>query len=265
MKKLPLKEERLIGWFYDKLDEGKFEFIDDKAGLIDLIANFSEEKKRTDKVEYGIRIWEHLFMEALNALGGSTRGVDRLAEKLRVFAEFEELLYGADPWYREHTLHPLYVFVLGEYLMDKSDLDFKDLSGPHGAINEEIEASWCIISLAHDLGIPLDRITKIGGSMLKTLKKYGEYSVQLFSFDFPYPTLKIVENLIEILSLKYEKMVKKGDKIMFKPYDIPDVLRHEEPQGMVQLGFFHYMRHTALPPPESSYVPSWKGSHHRVP
>ena len=68
-----------------------------------------------------------------------------------------------------------------------------------------------------------------------------------------------MENLIEILSLKYEKMVKKGDKIMFKPYDIPDVLRHEEPQGMVQFGFSQYMSmyHTALPPPKSSYVPSY--------
>ena len=51
---------------------------------------------------------------ALRNIDSSYKGSADLFKFLDVATEFEDLLYGLEPYYRDHTLHSLWVYLLGD-------------------------------------------------------------------------------------------------------------------------------------------------------
>ena len=79
--------------------------------------------------EDGTDLWHDLASYALNDIDENSKGNSKLFVFLKAATEFEDLLYGLEPYYRDHTLHSLWVYLIGEYI-------FRVLKPKkHGSIN----------------------------------------------------------------------------------------------------------------------------------
>lgn len=138
-----------------------------------------------------VNVWKDLLNDAIAFLKANderetfhdnmTLGVDRLFELEETFKDFEPILYGAIPDYRDHLVHVFRVLLLGDYLI-RNSFKFEAIDpkkGDHLAISsDEKEAIWCIIALTHDLGYALQGIYKINQHVRTILQKFGIASVQ---------------------------------------------------------------------------------------
>jgi len=110
-----------------------------------------------------------------------TRGLEDLSAYLGEYVDFEKILYGAWPNYRDHIAHTLRVMLLGDSII-RDTFGFHKVATPLGdkliVSPEEKEAMWIIMALTHDLGVPLEAIRKISDSVRRMLYKFGVVSVE---------------------------------------------------------------------------------------
>lgn len=114
--------------------------------------------------------------------------------------DFEGLIFASDSFWRDHTIHCLWVYFLGEYLCRSQEFSFMvksmlpeveqhlemiqrfveaDLLYGKNVVSGALEAYKklinlqgsirCITALTHDLGYPLKKIQKINKSIGKIL------------------------------------------------------------------------------------------------
>lgn len=144
-------------------------------------------------------------------------GIDRLSEYFYKFRQFEKILYGAERYYHDHTLHVFRVWMLGALLIDDWNLEENRL--PHieffdsvakqtgkdhsGLISlQEIQAMWCIIALGHDLGYPLQKVDSINEQTRAMLRQYAKVNLQDLSFDVPHQHQFINDFILKFISSK---------------------------------------------------------------
>jgi len=96
-------------------------------------------------------------------------GVDGLREYFQRYAEFEQLLYGSNQYYRDHVIHVLRTWLSGVEMLVKNPNDapfiddiriFEKSYSPSLNRIEKLSI-WTLISLTHDLGYPLQTAKKI--------------------------------------------------------------------------------------------------------
>ncbi len=146
----------------------------------------------------GKQLWEHLIGSALNDIKKESKGNSEILKYLDAATEFEELLYGLEDYYRDHTLHCLWVYLIGEYmlrdllpkihdnlnwylyneieqdaasysnkLIQEAKEKEKDLCK---LVNEHRDAIWCVMALCHDLGYSLEKLSKLNQKVSNVLK-----------------------------------------------------------------------------------------------
>ena len=64
----------------------------------------------------GRELWKVLASYALKYIDETSKGNSKLFDFIEAATRFEELLYGLEPYYRDHTLHSLWVYLIGEHL-----------------------------------------------------------------------------------------------------------------------------------------------------
>lgn len=147
--------------------------------------------------ESGRELWEKLVGCALHDIDRVAKGNSKLFNFAKAAASFEDLLYGMDERYRDHTLHSLWVYLLGEHILRDyipdiyESLDWylhndllKDSSYYSPKLlresktrekellektNKRKDASWCLIALCHDLGYSLSRLHDLNKSVEKVI------------------------------------------------------------------------------------------------
>lgn len=77
----------------------------------------SENLDWTRVHQKGRSLWEQLASAALNHIDPNSKGNSDLFKYLNAATEFEDLLYGLEQYYRDHTLHSLWVYLIGEHLL----------------------------------------------------------------------------------------------------------------------------------------------------
>lgn len=207
---------------YEKwLDKGEIQFLGKETEGRKIVLNILRElisdfKKAADKGgdissnldwhethKKGQALWHELASCSLNHINRDSKGNSKLFEFLEAATEFEDLLYGLERYYRDHTLHSLWVYFLGEYLLreltpdihndlnwylfndidrDKSDYS-SNLVGKakkkekklKKEINKYRDAIWCLMALCHDLGYSLAKLDKLN-EKVKTVLKYFDLS-----------------------------------------------------------------------------------------
>ena len=96
-------------------------------------------------------------------------GVDGLREYFQRYAEFEQLLYGSNQYYRDHVIHVLRTWLSGVEMLVKNPTNspfindigiFEKGYSPILNMTEKLSI-WTLISLTHDLGYPLQTAKKI--------------------------------------------------------------------------------------------------------
>ena len=216
-----IKISSLLDKYKKWVDEREIEFLKDisdglRGRIIQLIEKLRAEVIRAEEADdlsrnlkwykahqIGEKLWQELASAALNKIDKGSKGNRNLFTFLKRATEFEDLLYGLDVYYRDHTLHSLWVYFIGEYilrdhlpelhnnlnwylyndieayeeaysypneLVDFAKIKQRELNNK---VQEEYrDAIWCIIALCHDLGYSLEK--------LKLLNKKVRDVVDLF-------------------------------------------------------------------------------------
>ncbi len=147
----------------------------------------------------GRKLWQALASGSLNSIEPESKGNSRLFGFLKAATEFEDILYGSEKFYRDHTLHSLWVYFIGEYILRDclphvySNLNWylinsitedpgqytgkahlirsaeKRETKLRKKVDERKNAIWCIMALCHDLAYSLEKLDSLNERVRKVL------------------------------------------------------------------------------------------------
>jgi hypothetical protein len=142
------------------------------------------EYYHTNILEKGKCLIEHIIRRSIEFLSDESnspkdKAIATINNYICDFSKFEELLFGLNPQYRDHTIHSLWVYLLGHrWIISMGGYGKIKLSGqisifyanrgekkfvlvPPAILGDKphFEAMWCIIALLHDVGYPVQEIT----------------------------------------------------------------------------------------------------------
>ena len=190
-------------------------------------------KSQQKKIEIIKELWEFLLREALYCLRSKDPedqrtfkqdfGLIEIKQYFEKFSEFEEVLYGTDRYYRDHSLHVVRVFFLGFFLLNskafKTDINFNSIEILDSELKdqnisiEEIQAVWVIISLTHDLGYPIEKIGQINKKITGLINYYGPSGIEEFKYNSPLQNQFLNDFILKFIS---SKLVQKKDTNGYK-------------------------------------------------
>lgn len=190
--------------------------------------NNGEEKLKWHKAhEEGRKLWQSLLSCALNSIERGSKGNSKLFEYLEDMTKFEDLLYGLEPYYRDHTLHSLWVYFLGDSLL-RNDLKniyekpnwylFNDITKDKDIpelvehsrkracalskkVDDHKDAIWCIIALCHDLGYSVAKLNKINESVQNVLKYFDVPDFRHVGYSLDVEHQYLVAQFLELMSV----------------------------------------------------------------
>ncbi len=175
--------------------------------LKDIISDFAEATEKpgdlSENLDWheahrkGKELWHALASYSLNDIDASSKGNARLFEFLDAATEFEDILYGLEPYYRDHTLHSLWVYFIGEHILREHLKDvythlnwylYNDIERDKASYKKTLidearkkqktlvkkvdahkDAIWCVIALCHDLGYSIAKLTSLNEKVRKVL------------------------------------------------------------------------------------------------
>ena len=153
--------------------------------------------------------------------------IDQLATYYKKLGEFESVLYGSDPWYRDHVVHVLRVWLLGLRVI--FDLPNARLSEPPVTgrsvmdkklfRREELVASFSVAALTHDIGYPLEKVSKVNSALAKILDSFGGLTWSPSTVAFSRPRYDIAQQLLRLISSKPEFRNENGDSLTEEELD----------------------------------------------
>ncbi|MCR5753990.1 MAG: hypothetical protein K6G30_04125 [Acetatifactor sp.] len=231
-----IDEKTVMSFYLEKLKEDEILFLQGKSvkkDIEELVEKLCAEDKMNNKIQLAIVLWKKLFEAAMSYISPNKKGYDKIFKYFDSYVEFEELIFASDSFYRDHTLHCLWVYFLGEYLYrnpefselyrleretregyqlieiltDKLQLVGENDAKKLKAILKLIEQSEClddsvrcIAALTHDLGYPLKKIEKINKSMNKVLPYFAIHNFENFSFEYENIQQEFVNQFIDFIS-----------------------------------------------------------------
>ncbi|MHA1122005.1 MAG: hypothetical protein ACTSPC_04270 [Candidatus Heimdallarchaeota archaeon] len=233
---MPVITENTVMEFYLNLvKEDRVQFLikqkELKKIIIKDIKKLQKESDIHDKIKTAKDLWKALFEAAMTYIDPDKHGFDKLFKYFNQFVEFEELIFASDSFYRDHTLHCLWVYFLGEYVFHnpefsslfinkereiKNTSKFREvllsLEQPNIfgnfirqldniiGILELDDSIRCVIALAHDLGYPLKKIDKINTEIGKLLPFFAISEFSKFAFEYENIQQFFLENFLQLIS-----------------------------------------------------------------
>ncbi len=243
----------LLEIYKELVNTGKIKFLEDASdrdsvvirigkllGLIREAKRKMKERNDDNFGEYlnwhkmhieGRELWHKLCSCALNSIDREAKGNSRLFEFLNAATDFEDLLYGLEPFYRDHTLHSLWVYFIGEhiqrnllphrhkhldwYLINDIErertlykyserlVDFakKKEKKIIEKVNEHRDAMWCIIALCHDLGYSLAKIGDLNKKVEKVLEFFDIPDFRRFGYSLDIEHQYHVSQFLELMAM----------------------------------------------------------------
>ncbi len=232
-----IDEKTVMRFYLEQMEKDEIVFLqgkdDLKAAIRESLEKLIEESKMNNKIQIAVVLWKKLFEAAMSYLSPNKKGYDKIFNYFDSYVEFEELIFASDSFYRDHTLHCLWVYFLGEYLHRKKDFsilykleqeyedgfkmietlaeslsilektEFKMLKRileRYEASKSMEESARCIAALTHDLGYPLKKIEKINKAMNKVLPYFAIHNFDNFSFEYENIQQEFVNQFIDFLS-----------------------------------------------------------------
>jgi len=234
-----LEDKVLFSYFKNYLNDVKFVLKEESKGKIKSILKdiLEYEKELSSRKENGelsrvipsylqkkLRriqdLWEILIKEAIYCLRHKDPvdknefkqdfGIIEIKQYFKLFSDFEDMLYGSDKYYRDHSLHVIRVFLLGFYLLNKSNnINFLNIKifhseklGDEEFSIEEKQAIWTLIALTHDLGYPLEKIDKINSKVKDLIKFFGPSDIEEFKYHLPLQNQILNDFILKFISSK---------------------------------------------------------------
>ena len=221
---------RLLDGYRQRVERGEVQFLQkgsrNQSEVLDLIQPLLVSLKKAKGKQGGLSgnlvwhethvqgrsLWEKLVGRALQGIDPEAKGDSELFKFAEAAADFEDLLYGMSRQYRDHTLHSLWVYFLGEYILRDHLLDVYQNLGwyVHNSIlsdpssypsklvgvakdkekelltnaNKKKDAVWCLTALCHDLGYSLSQLQGLNESVEKVLKYFDLPSFTRIGYSF---------------------------------------------------------------------------------
>ena len=178
----------------------------------------------------GQALWENLASAAVNDIDSDSKGNSKLFDFITAATNFEDLLYGLDTYYRDHTLHSIWVYFVGEHILrdflpdvhgnlnwyvyndierDKSDYSDRLLKDArqkekelYKKVNEHRDAIWCLISLCHDLGYSVSKLDKLNEKVKDVLKFFDIPDFQHVGYSLDIEHQFLVSQFLELMAME---------------------------------------------------------------
>lgn len=235
-----VNEKTVMEFYLEEMTADRIIFLKEKPELKHqihtLIEQLLNEDKMNNKISIACKLWKALFEAAMTDINPDKSGYDKLFKYFDAYVEFEELIFASDSFYRDHTLHCIWVYFLGEYLKRReefhdlfvdaenlpntlhalsellkhgkffdsvyiADLDkFKDIETMLHSLFAKEESIRCISALTHDLGYPLKKIEKINKSIKKVLPFFSVNNFTDFAFEYGNIQQEFAKNFIDFIS-----------------------------------------------------------------
>ncbi len=177
----------------------------------------------------GRELWTELMRAAISNIDPGAKGHSQLLDYLKAATEFEDLLYGLEPFYRDHTLHSLWVYLIGIKLMGTTG-ELKEIAKrlnwyvyndvpehkypqplvswarlTEKYLNEEIQkkkdAIWCIIALCHDLGYSLAKLRHLNEKVQAVLKFYDVPDFRHVGYMLDLEHQYLVKQVLDLMAM----------------------------------------------------------------
>jgi len=185
------------------------EFLSSDREITDLIEDLKKileddtsKNFQADILSIGKNFIKHIISKSIACLSEESnspkkRSIEIIGKYIDTFTVFEEMLFGLNEDYRDHTLHSLWVYLFGhEFITCIGGYDVIKITGQLSITyskDEEIkfvlltkqqegkrahmEAMWGMISILHDLGYPIE-------SMIRTPHDIFRDILAPFAIDF---------------------------------------------------------------------------------
>ncbi|MFZ5352911.1 MAG: hypothetical protein ACOZCL_09330 [Bacillota bacterium] len=224
-----IDEKIVLDYYIEQVEKDNIKFLQGKGvfkqQIIMEIKALKQAETMHDKIEVSKKLWKLLFESAMSYIDPDKEGYDELFAYFDEYVNFEELIFASDSFYRDHTIHCLWVYFLGEYVYRRDEFSvlFKNMNGftqyyiemlnaiessglqkvlekTHKACQNIIsreqynDSIRCISALTHDLGYPIKKIHKINKCISKILPYYSISDYDEFNFTFS----EIQKNFIDV-------------------------------------------------------------------
>lgn len=236
-----IREENLLESYKKQVEAGKITFVskardNDRNTILALVQHLWDLFHKAGKEQVNLdwhechqkctELWRLLARLALEDIDSESKGNARLSEFLVETTKFEEVLYGLEDYYRDHTLHSLWVYLLGDYLLrDMLKTTYKDVnwylfndvenesSWKHlkrratdkenelcRQVNEKKDAIWCITALCHDLGYPLSKLGEINKRVGKVLNFFDLHGFDRVGYELKIEHQYLTKQFLELMA-----------------------------------------------------------------
>ena len=233
-----INEKMVLDFYLSEIDKDSILFLKNKPwykeDISKEIIKLREETEMHKKIKICKSLWKLLFEASMSFIDPDRRGYDDLFGYFDEYVSFEELIFASDSFYRDHTMHCLWVYFLGEYII-KND-EFNSFFNKYGTENAEIrkicamlkeskyselfqglidledlisvvdeynDSLRCLTSLTHDLGYPIKKIDSINKNIKNILPHFG---IKNFSeFDFSYSDIhdNFIKDFLNYISYSF--------------------------------------------------------------
>lgn len=189
----------------------------------------------------GRELWQLLASCALNFIDPDSKGNSKLFHYLDAATEFEDILYGLEPYYRDHTLHSLWVYFIGEHILRDhlpekretlnwylyNNVDVDKILGEAAKredeicekVNEKRDAVWCVMALCHDLGYSLAKLGKLNEKVQRVLDFFDIPNFRRIGYALDIEHHYIASQFLELMAIDV-RMVPSADQndVLIKCY-----------------------------------------------
>lgn len=211
-------------------------FLSKDPSIKDLIDNVRNSLNHKDSANFHANLLESgkelikslvtKSIEFLSDEGGSPRrsSIEKINNYIDAFTSFEEMLFGLDPRYRDHTLHSLWVYLFGhEFIVSMGGYDCIEIAGQmnfnyskdntlkfvlrpdtvKGTV-PHLEAMWGMIAIMHDLGYPVEAISNKPHEVFgRILDPFAIDFNSIFQIDLSSRISLLYQSICDLLSTMY--------------------------------------------------------------
>lgn len=219
-----------LNFFEQNLPE--FLSTDIKTQIADLRRALQDEGSKNfhaDLLKSGKNFIKHIISKSIECLSEENnspknRSIKVIEKYIEAFTTFEDMLFGLNPNYRDHTLHSLWIYLFGhEFIISIGGYETIKIASQHNITyfieNEtklvlwtdeqkgkpkHMEAMWGMISILHDLGYPIEGILKTPHEGFREIfDPFGIDFNSIFQIDLGSPITLLNQSICDLLSTMY--------------------------------------------------------------
>lgn len=245
-----IDETKVLDFYICEMDKDTIEFLKNKPWykeeLKKHILKLRDETEMHNKITICKDLWKVLFESAMSFINPDRRGYDDLFQFFDEYVNFEELIFASDSFYRDHTMHCLWVYFLGEYILKNKEFEdicqsylkenvdtwnlcdnilkkskFKELftdliefGETTKDISQKGDSLWCLSALTHDLGYPLKKISAINKNIKNIIPHFGIKSYSEFDFSYSDIHDNLIKDFLNFISFRFRHQLDGEEKDM---------------------------------------------------